>query len=144
MKGPRQPLPLFLKAEVSVSQSAGKEDSPRTTPSFGFQGDTKMKEQERRHSLNSSLHFSPLYCKVSTESRGIRDAVRARLYRHSVLLSRKTKVPIPPLFSNQTKPAPHGFCSRKLAPSFSADLTGTGNSHTGTRSSADQRVSMKK
>lgn len=102
MKGPRQPLFLFLKAEVSVSQSAGKEDSPRTTSSFGFHGDTKMKEQERRHSLNSSLHFSPLYCKVSMESRDIRDAVRARLYRHLVLLDRKTKVPIPP--PSPTKP----------------------------------------
>lgn len=142
MKGPRQPLPLFLKAEVSISQSAGKEDSARTTSSFGFQGDTKMKEQERRHSLNSSLHFSPLYCKVSTESRDIRDALQARLYRHLVLLNRKMKVPIPP--PSPTKPTPHGFCSRKLARSFSADLTGTGNSHTGTRSSADQRVSMKK
>lgn len=121
-----------------LSQGPGEEDSPWTTPSFSGLSE----RQERRHSLNSSLYFSPLYWEVSTESRDIRDAAWARLYSHLVLLNRKTKVPMPP--PSPLKADPQGFWSRKLAPSFPADLTSTGNSHTGTRSSSDQGVSMKK
>lgn len=110
-------------------------------PSLGFQRDTEAREQEKRHSLDSPLNFL-LFNGKSTDSRDVWDAARARLYRLLILLNRKTKVPIPPF--SPSKPTPHGFCSRKLGTSFPADPTGTENSHTGTRSSPDQRVSMKK
>lgn len=127
------------------SQGTGKEISPWTVPSFSGLSEKHPGERAREKAQPEILlvfFFSPFYWEVSTESRDIRDAARARLYRHLVLLNRKTKVPMPP--PSAPKPAPQGFCSRKLAPSFPADPTGTGNSHTGTRPSADQRVSMKK
>lgn len=72
MKGPRQALPLSWTWRKRLP---GHWEGGLTMnlPSLGFQRDTEVKEQERRHSLNSALYFSPLYWKVSMESRDIRD-----------------------------------------------------------------------
>lgn len=87
--------------------------------------------------------FSPLLQSVYRKQR-YQGCCQGKTVQTSCLAEQKDESANPTPFPSQTKPTPHGFCSRKLAPSFSADLTGTGNSHTGTRSSADQRVSMKK
>lgn len=128
---------LLLMTDVSIFQSAVKEGVNMDHFLSGvFQRHTKVKEQERRHSLDSFFIFFP----ASTGKWLQKAQISGMLPEQDCAVILAVKVEEKGqncLFPNQTNSS--WFLKQDICHKFLAVLTVIDNSHMGTRFSADQR-----